>query len=97
VSTRTRFFFQLHGKTHQSKPREDEIEGLVDKLEVDHKFAPKAVRRAIYVMELDRTVYRGEERAIEPPAALGDQLGNLKPEKDQIDSSVPKVDINMRT
>jgi len=40
-------------------------------------FAHKAVRRTIYVMELDRTVYRSEERVIEPPATLRDQLWNL--------------------
>jgi hypothetical protein len=28
-------------------------------------------------MELESTVYRSKERAIEPPATLRDQLGNL--------------------
>jgi hypothetical protein len=65
-------------KTYEGKPREHQIEALVDKFEVNQEFVHEAVRRPIYVMELDRAMYRNEERAIEPPVSLQDQFGNLR-------------------
>jgi hypothetical protein len=51
---------------------------LVDKFEVNQEFAHKAVWRPIYVMELDRAMYCSKEQAIDPPAMLQDQFGNLR-------------------
>ena len=48
-------------------------------------FAQKPVRRTIYVIELDRIMYRSEERAIEPPATLRNQLWNLTGRSDWSD------------
>ena len=65
-------------KMYEGKPGEHQIEGLVDKFEANQEFAHEAVRRPIYVMELDRAMYCNEERAIEPPVTLWDQFGNLR-------------------
>src|SRR6266853_883154 len=70
-------------ETHKGKPGEYQIEGLVQESDVDPQFSHKAVRRAIYVIELDRTIHRSKKRAIEPPATLQHQLGNLKGGSDQ--------------
>ena len=37
---------------------------MVDEFDVKQEFAREAVQRSIYVMELDRAVYRREERPI---------------------------------
>ena len=62
---------------HKGKPREDKIKRLVDEFDVNPELACKAVRRPVYIVELDGTMYCGEERAVEPSAALRDQLRNL--------------------
>jgi len=62
---------------HEGEPGKDKVECLIDELNVNPELAREAVRRAVYVVELDRAVYRGEERAVEPPPALRDQLWDL--------------------
>ena len=42
------------------------------------ELAREGMRRAVYVVELDCAVYGGEERAVEPPPALRDQLWDLQ-------------------
>jgi hypothetical protein len=42
------------------------------------ELARERVRRAVDVVEFDCAVYGGEERAIEPPPALRDQLWDLQ-------------------
>jgi hypothetical protein len=64
--------YNLTEKTHEGKPREDKVEGLIKEFDVYPEFARKRVRRAVYIMELDCTVYRSKERAIEPSATLRD-------------------------
>ena len=62
---------------HEGEPGKDEIECLIEELDVNPEFAREGMRRAVYVMELDRAVNRSKERAIEPPPSLRDQLWNL--------------------
>lgn len=64
-------------RTHEAEPREDQVEGLVDELDVDPELAHEGVRRAINVVKVNGTVDRGEERAVQPPAPLRHQLRNL--------------------
>jgi hypothetical protein len=64
-------------KSHKSKPGKDKIKRLVDEFDVDPELAHKAVRRPVYIVELDGTVYCSEERPVEPSAALRDQFRNL--------------------
>ena len=63
--------------THQSEPGKDKVERLVKQLDVYPELARERMRRAVYVVELDCAVYSGEERAVEPPPALRDQLWDL--------------------
>lgn len=70
-------FINSTGQTHEGKPRKDKVEGLIEEFDVYPEFAREGVRRAIYITELDRTMYRSKERAIQPPATLRDQLRNL--------------------
>jgi hypothetical protein len=63
--------------TYEGKPREDKVERLIEEFDVYPEFAPEGVRRTVNIMKLDRTMYRSKERAVEPPATLRDQLGNL--------------------
>lgn len=63
--------------TYQSEPREYQIESLIQHLHVYPELAENAVRRAVDVVEMNCTVNGGEERPIQPTAALRDQLGDL--------------------
>jgi hypothetical protein len=47
---------QIHHKTNQGKPREDQIECLIKHFDVDPEFARKSVRGTINVRKLHRTV-----------------------------------------
>jgi len=53
-------FCSSRRKTYEGKPREDHVEGLVDEFDENQEFAREAVRRPIYVMELDSAVSRSE-------------------------------------
>ena len=46
---------------YESKPREDEIENLVDQLDVDPELAEEAVRGAVEIVEMESAVDGGEE------------------------------------
>lgn len=59
------------------EPRKDQIKSLIQQLDVDPRLARERVRGAVEVVELDGAVYRGEEGAVEPSAALGDEFRDL--------------------
>jgi hypothetical protein len=63
---------------HQSEPGEYEIEELVEHLDVDPEFAEEGVGGAVDVVEVDYAVDGGEEGAVEPAPALGDEFGDLE-------------------
>jgi hypothetical protein len=65
-------------QTHEAEPRKYQVERLIEQLDVYPELARKRVRRPVYVVELDRAVYGGEERAVEPSPALRDQLWDLQ-------------------
>jgi hypothetical protein len=48
---------------------------------MDPELTDKRVRRAVDVVEVHSTVDSGEERTIQPPAALRNQLGHLAPKE----------------
>jgi len=60
------------GEQHEGEPGKDRVECLIDEFNAYPELAREAVRRTAYVAELDRAVYRGEERAVEPPLPLRD-------------------------
>ena len=57
------------GERHEGEPGKNRVECLIDEFNAYPELAREAVRRAAYVAELDRAVYRSEERAVEPPLA----------------------------
>ena len=63
--------------TYQSEPREDKIEDLVDKFDVDPELTDERMRGTIDEVEVEGTVDGGEERSVEPSPSLGDQLWYL--------------------
>lgn len=63
--------------THQSKPRKDQIESLIEHFHVDPEFTCKGMGATIDETKLDRTVNRGEEGSIQPSTTLTDQFRNL--------------------
>jgi len=46
---------------YEGKPRENEVENLVDQLDVDPELAQETVRGAVEVVEMESTVDGGEE------------------------------------
>ena len=63
--------------TYEGEPGENEIESLIQHLNMYPELPEDRVRRPVDVVEVERAVYRGEERAVEPAAPLRDQLWNL--------------------
>lgn len=63
--------------THKPKPRKNQIKRLIQQFDMDPRFTPERVRRAVDEVELDGAVDGGEEGAVEPSAALRDEFGDL--------------------
>lgn len=47
--------------THECKPGENQVEGLIYELNVDPELAQEAVRRPVNVVELDSTMNSSKE------------------------------------
>ena len=47
--------------TYEGKPRENEIENLVDHFDVDPELAHETVRRAVDIVEMESAVNGGEK------------------------------------
>ena len=52
------------------------IDGVVDKLEMEDNLTKNVLARGPDAEHVDRRVEAGEEGAVEPAAALGDELGD---------------------
>ena len=61
----------------QGEPGKKEVVRLVEEFDVDPEFACERVGGAVDVAEFDGGVDRGEEGAVEPASALGDEFGDL--------------------
>ena len=46
---------------YEGKPRENEVENLVDHFDVDPELAQETVRRAVDIVEMESTVNSGKE------------------------------------
>lgn len=65
-------------ETYQGKPRENQVEQLINHFDVNPEFAKECVRRPIDIVEVNGTMHSGEERTIKPTSPLRNQLRDLK-------------------
>jgi hypothetical protein len=64
--------------TDESKPREDQVEKLIQHLHMDPELPEERVCRPIDVMKVDRGMNSSEEGSIQPATPLGYEFGDLK-------------------
>ena len=63
-------------KVCERRPGENELDGVVNKLKLQEDLAEKVLARGPDVEHINGRVEGGEEGAVEPAAALGDELGD---------------------
>ena len=63
-------------KVCERGPSEDELDGVVDKLELEDDLAGRVLARGPDAGHVEGRVEGGEEGAVEPTAALGNELGD---------------------
>ena len=64
------------GGAHDLKPREQHVDGLIHKLHIQHELAHERVIAPADLVEVHNGVHGREEAAVQPAAALQDELGH---------------------